>query len=277
MFLETVGNPLATATVYQSRDGEGAVSAGTEQRATLGERREKRSLTVASPLAVPVRGLWEHFKLTLALNLRSRQALVYGYVVPVLFLIAFGAIFRAGTPPLLPELGQLLTISVLGGACFGMPTAMVAERERGVWRRYRLLPAATGTLVISTMAARYLIVLSAAILQIGLAALMYGMPMPAHAMEMIPAFTVAVFAFLGMGLVIGMLADNVPAVQALGQAIFLPMIMIGGVGVPLRALPPWAQHVAGFLPGKYAVGVSAGLRGGGGFWWKWGGGGGDGV
>jgi ABC-2 type transport system permease protein len=29
--------------------------------------------------------------------------------------------------------------------------------------------------------------------------------------------------------------------------------MIGGVGVPLRALPPWAQHVAGYLPGRYAV------------------------
>jgi len=31
------------------------------------------------------------------------------------------------------------------------------------------------------------------------------------------------------------------------------MIIIGGVGVPLAALPVWAQHVAGFLPGRYAV------------------------
>jgi ABC-2 type transport system permease protein len=29
--------------------------------------------------------------------------------------------------------------------------------------------------------------------------------------------------------------------------------MIGGVGVPLRVLPPWVQRVAGFLPGRYAV------------------------
>jgi ABC-2 type transport system permease protein len=70
---------------------------------------------------------------------------------------------------------------------------------------------------------------------------------------MLVAFTAVCFAFLGMGLVIAMLAGAVPAVQALGQAIFLPMIMIGGVGVPLRALPPWAQHVAGYLPGRYAV------------------------
>src|SRR3954470_10343458 len=113
-----------------------------------------------------MRGLFEHFKLTLLLNFKSRQALIYGYLVPVFFLIAFGSIFRHGDPTLLRELGQLLTISILGGACFGMPTAMVAERERGVWRRYRLLPASTGTLVISTMLARYCIILSAAIMQI---------------------------------------------------------------------------------------------------------------
>ncbi len=200
-----------------------------------------------------MRGLVAHFRLTLTLNFKSRQALVYGYLVPVFFLIAFGSIFRAGNPPLLRQLGQLLTISILGGACFGMPTAMVAERERGVWRRYRLLPTATGSLVISTMAARFLIILSAAIMQIILASLMYGMPVPEHPLQMFAAFTVVTFAFLGMGLIIAMLADSVPAVQALGQAIFLPMIMIGGVGVPLWTLPAWAQHLAGFLPGKYAV------------------------
>ena len=70
---------------------------------------------------------------------------------------------------------------------------------------------------------------------------------------MFVAFTFVCFAFLGLGLVIAMLADTVPAVQALGQAVFLPMIIIGGVGVPLRTLPNWAAHVAGFLPGRYAV------------------------
>ena len=45
----------------------------------------------------------------------------------------------------------------------------------------------------------------------------------------------------------------VPAVQAMGQMLFLPMIMIGGVGVPLTTLPVWARSVAGFFPGRYAV------------------------
>jgi ABC-2 type transport system permease protein len=189
-----------------------------------------------------------HLLFTLRLNFRSKQAMIYGYLVPIFFLFAFGTLFRGFQP-----MGQLLTISVLGGACFGMPTAMVADRERGVWRRYRLLPASTGGLVLSTMIARYLIVGSAAIMQILLARWIYKTAFPLHPLELLVAFTFVAFSFEAMGLVIAAAADNVPAVQALGQAIFLPVIIIGGVGVPLATLPGWAQKVAGFFPGRYAV------------------------
>ena len=69
------------------------------------------------------------------------------------------------------------------------------------------------------------------------------------------AFLFVAGAFLGLGLLIAAVANDVPAVQALGQCLFLPMIMIGGVGVPLAVLPVWAQRIAGFMPGRYAVEV----------------------
>ncbi|HVZ63381.1 MAG TPA: ABC transporter permease [Lacunisphaera sp.] len=202
-----------------------------------------------------IRGLIGHALLTLRLNFRSLQALSYGYLVPVIFLLAFGSVFRSDTPPLLNQMGQLLTITILGGACFGLPTGLVAERERGVWRRYRLLPVSTGGLVAGTIAARIVIVAGAVALQIALARWIYGTPWPAHPLAGIVAYLVVAWAFLGLGLLIAALADDVPAVQALGQCLFLPMIMIGGVGVPLAALPAWAQRLAGFMPGRYAVDV----------------------
>jgi ABC-2 type transport system permease protein len=199
------------------------------------------------------RGLAGHFLLTLRLNFRSRQAIVYGYLVPVLFLLAFGGIFRADTPLLQNEMGQLLTISILGGACFGLPTALVSERERGLWRRYRLLPAGMGGLLASTLLARLVLVASAALMQIALARAVYGTPLPVHPAQAVVAFLFVAGSFLGLGLLVAALADDVPAVQALGQCLFLPMIMLGGVGVPLSVLPAWAQRIAGFMPGRYAV------------------------
>jgi len=200
-----------------------------------------------------VKGWTRHLLLTIALNFANPQAVVYGYLVPIFFLVAFGSLFRADSPPLLAHMGQILTITILGGACFGLPTALVSEREQGVWQRYRLLPLPVGWLVFSAAIARLLLIASAVLMQIVLARAVYGTPLPTQPGTAALAFVLVTAAFLAMGLVIAALADTVPAVQALGQCIFLPMIIIGGVGVPLAALPDWAQHFAGFMPGRYAV------------------------
>ncbi len=198
-------------------------------------------------------GCLRHFLLAILLNFKNPAAIVYGYLIPVIFLLAFGAVFRTGSPPLLAQMGQLVTITILGGACFGLPTALVAERERGVWRRYRLLPVATPWLILSAMLARLSIVASSVLFQLVAAGLIFGTPAPAHSGAFALGLLAVAAAFLGLGFLIAALADNVPAVQALGQCIFLPMIMIGGVGVPLAVLPVWAQRMAGFMPGRYAV------------------------
>jgi ABC-2 type transport system permease protein len=188
----------------------------------------------------------------LRLHFRNTMALIYGYLFPAVFLLAFWVLYRHERVPLIRHVGELLTVTVLGGACFGLPTTMVSERERGVWRRYRLSPVSSARLVATTAVTRYVILITAGLVQLGLA-MALGMPWPRHPLDLWLAFTLVAFAFIGLGLVIAMTADNVPAVQALGQCIFLPMLIIGGVAVPLASLPMWAQHVSAFFPGRYAV------------------------
>ena len=192
------------------------------------------------------------FRVSLSLHFRNRMALLYGYLFPTMFLIVYAVLYRYDRVPLVRHMGELLTVTALGGACFGLPTTMVSERERGVWRRYRLAPVRTGTLLASAVAARYVLVILAGVLQLALA-MAIGMPLPNHPVDLWIAFSFVAFALLGLGLVIATLADNVPAVQALGQCIFLPMLVIGGVAVQLSSLPEWAQHLSAFFPGRYAV------------------------
>jgi ABC-type transport system involved in cytochrome c biogenesis permease component len=192
------------------------------------------------------------FVTSLRLHARNKMALIYSYLFPTIFLVAFWVLYRYEPVPLVRHMGELLTVTALGGACFGLPTTMVSERERGVWRRYRLTPVPTATLVGGTVLARYVLLIVAGLLQL-LLAMAIGMPMPKHPGALFVAFTCVAFAFIGLGLVIAMMADNVPAVQALGQCIFLPMLIIGGVAVPLSSLPDWAQRVSAFFPGRYAV------------------------
>jgi ABC-type transport system involved in cytochrome c biogenesis permease component len=188
----------------------------------------------------------------LRLHFRNRMALFYGYLFPLIFLVAFWVLYRHESVPLLRHMGELLTVSVLGGACFGLPTTLVGERERGVWRRYRLSPLPLWAMLAAAVAARGVLLFSAGALQWGVAVLA-GMTAPEHPWALMVAFLAVCFAFIGLGLLIAQLANNVPAVQALGQCVFLPMLIIGGVAVKLASLPEWAQHVSAFFPGRYAV------------------------
>ena len=197
--------------------------------------------------------------ISLRLHARNKMALLYSYLFPTIFLVAFWVLYRFEQVPLVRHVGELLTVTALGGACFGLPTTMVSERERGVWRRYRLTPVSTATLVAGTVAARYLLLVVAGLLQLVLA-MGLGMPLPRHPFELFLAFTFVAFAFIGLGLVIAMMADNVPAVQALGQCIFLPMLIIGGVAVPLASLPDWAQTSVGVLSRPLRRRGAAGVR-----------------
>ncbi|HET7086712.1 MAG TPA: ABC transporter permease [Rhizomicrobium sp.] len=190
--------------------------------------------------------------LSLKLNFRNRMAILYGYLFPLLFLAAFWAIYRNDPVPLALHVGQFLTVTILGSACFGLPTTIVSERERGVWRRYALAPVGRWVFVTGALLSRAVLLLTSALLQLALAFAL-GLPVPVHPLGLFVAFAAASAAFLAIGMVIAMLVDNVPAVQALGQCIFLPMLMIGGVAVPLQSLPSWAQHLSAFFPGRYAV------------------------
>lgn len=199
-----------------------------------------------------MRALLQQIAIGVRLNFRNRMALVYGYAFPTIFLIAFRVLYRGESVPLLLHMGELLTVTILGSACFGLPTGIVNDRERGVWRRYRMLPMSSFAVLGGTLVTRYLLLLSAGLLQLVLA-MAAGLPAPHHLFALWAAFSAGAVSFIAIGLVIAMLAPTVPAVQALGQCVFLPMLIIGGVAVPLSSLPDWAQRVSSFLPGRYSV------------------------
>src|ERR1700710_882101 len=111
------------------------------------------------------------------------MGMFYGYLFPAIFLLAFWVLYRHEAVPLARHMGQLLTVTILGGACLGMPTTMVSERERGVWRRYRMMPVSTRSLVASAVLVRFFILITAGLLQFALAVAI-GMPWPKHPVDL---------------------------------------------------------------------------------------------
>ncbi len=199
-----------------------------------------------------MRGLLPYLDLTLRLHFRQKLALFYSFLFPLIFLGAFRALYRWEAVPLARHVGELLAVVVLSGACLGLPVILVSERERGVWRRYRLAPVPTATLITGMITARFILLVASAVLLLALATVA-GMPFPDHPFQLALGFAVVAFTFSGLGLLLAMIANSVPAAQALGQCVFLPMLVFGGVVVQPATLPVWAQILSTYLPGRYAV------------------------
>ena len=142
-------------------------------------------------------GLLHQLAVSLRLHFRNKMALIYSYLFPTIFLLAFWVLYRYETPPLARHMGELLTVTVLGGACFGLPTTMSASASGACGAAIGSRRSRPG-IVASTVAARYLLLLIAGLLQLALA-MAIGMPLPRHPLDLLIAFTFVSFAFIGLG------------------------------------------------------------------------------
>ena len=203
---------------------------------------------------------WRALVVSIRLQLRHGLTLVYSFLFPALVLLVFWIVYRYESRPLERHMGEILAVAALSGACFGLSAALVSERDRGVWDRYRLTPVPLGLILAAAIVGRYFILVLGGVLQMAVA-FVAGTPGPASIAELILSFTLVASAFLGCGLLISMLANSVLAAQALSQTVFLPMLILGGIAVPVSSLPEWAQTLARFLPGTYAVDLLNGAIG----------------
>lgn len=203
---------------------------------------------------------WRALVVSVRLQLRHGLTLVYSFLFPALVLLVFWVVYRYESRPLERHMGEILAVAALSGACFGLSAALVSERDRGIWDRYRLTPYPLGLILAAAMVGRYGVLIVGGVLQMAVA-MMAGTPGPPSVADLILSFTLVAWAFLGCGLLISMLANSVLAAQALSQTVFLPMLILGGIAVPVGNLPEWAQSLARCLPGTYAVDLLNGALG----------------
>lgn len=66
-------------------------------------------------------------------------------------------------------------------------------------------------------------------------------------------FVVSAFAFLALGVLLGVVTRNARAAQALGMLLFFPMWLLGGAGPPPDVMSSGMRAVSGVLPLTFVV------------------------
>jgi len=199
----------------------------------------------------PLRGLGPLTRAYLLQSFRSRTAILWNLVFPMVWLFLFGFIFYRDNPSLM--MPGLFTITLISGAFFGVSYLMVSEREAGILRLYRVTPVSALTVVLAN-AIRAMVVLSVSIgaqASVGWVVFRYEV-----AGSLALTFFIMVLggaAFVPLGMFVGSVAQDMRTAPAISNLIFFPLIFGSGAALPAFMLPSWLQSVMRIIPSSYLV------------------------
>ena len=192
--------------------------------------------------------------MSIKLVTRTKAALFFTFLFPIIFLFVYSGIFARGNPDAVVYFfGPVVTLQIMGSSFWGLGLQSVMQRERGSLRRYRLAPIGPGTMVFSSLLANYLLQLPTLALLVSCAMVFFHMPLKISLLTLLILVTIGSFAFAGFGLTIASVANTMQEAQVYNNVIWFTLLFLSGVTVPLPVLPAWIQHFAAFLPATYLV------------------------
>jgi len=192
--------------------------------------------------------------LTIRLVMRTKVALFFTFIFPLVFLFAYAGLIAHGKPEIVAYMfGPVITLNIMGSGFFGLGIQSVMQRERGSLRRYRLAPLGPRTMLLSNLLANYLLQLPTLGLLLFCAVVIFHMPMRIGWATLLVLVTVGTFAFAGFGLTIASVANTMQEAQVYNNIVWFTLLFLSGVTFPLPMLPRSIQRLAMFFPSTYLV------------------------
>jgi ABC-2 type transport system permease protein len=188
------------------------------------------------------------------LMLREPMATFFILIFPLLVLFVFGSVF--GNEPFPGSTLGAVDIATPGymamtigtTALMYIPVAFATYREQGVLRRLRATPLRPAELLGAQLIVRLAVTLIGIIGLVVAARLFYGLKLPEAPLGLIAAFLLSSLSFFAVGTVLASLAATPRVAQAIGTAIYFPMMFLSGAAFPREIMPETVRTISDFLP-----------------------------
>jgi ABC-2 type transport system permease protein len=138
-----------------------------------------------------------------------------------------------------------------------IPVHLATQRELGVRRRFRAAGLSAGALVGSEVLVGVVLGTVAAAIVVALGAAVYGMQAPVDPLGVLGWFTVGLALCIAVGVALGSVLRTGRSASALGNLVFVPLLLLGGGGPPRAVMPGTMRSLSDALPLSHVVG---GLR-----------------
>ncbi len=203
---------------------------------------------------------WRQYRLERKMFWRNPTAAFFSFVLPLIFLFLFGAVFSGNQANLNVLVPGIAGLSVMATTFNALATQITFLREQGLLKRVRgtPLPGSSYLSGIIGSAATNAVIQILIIIVAG--KLFFGLGWPKDWAELAVFTILGVACFAAMGVAFSHVIPNFEAAPAYTNLVFLPMIFISGVFFDVDNVPTFLRDIANALPLVHVInGISAAL------------------
>jgi len=145
--------------------------------------------------------------------------------------------------------GMIGLLLVLQGSVVSS-AALVREKEVGTIEQLLMTPAGSSELIIAKVAPIFLLLAFDIALALGVARLVFGVPMRGSLLLFFVAASLCVICGIGLGMMIATFTRTQQQAQLTGFFTNPPLAILSGATTPIEAMPRWLQPVTSINPVK---------------------------
>jgi len=199
------------------------------------------------------RAAWRQYRLERKMFWRNPSAAFFNFVLPLLFLALFGAIFSDREADLQVIVPGIAGMAVMSTTFSALAMNLVYLRESGVLKRVRGTPLPTSAYLAGiagnavTNTALQVALITAA------GSLVFGLEWPHDWPALVVFVVLGVVCFASLGVALAHAIPNFDSAPAYVNAVFLPVIFISGVFYDADNAPGFLRGIAEVLPLKHLI------------------------
>jgi ABC-2 type transport system permease protein len=211
----------------------------------------RRATRTAAPSSAAL--AWRQYRLERKLFWRNPSAAFFNFLLPLLFLAFFGAIFHGNQHDLNVIVPGIAGMSIMSTTFVALAFNMTFLREQGILKRFHgsPMPGISYLLGIAGNAVTNTAIQIALITVAG--RIFFGTGWPKDWGELIVFVIAGVVCFASLGVAFSHAIPNFDSAPAYVNAVFLPVIFVSGVFYDVKKVPGFLSGIAQALPLKHLI------------------------
>ena len=205
------------------------------------------------------RAIWVTAYRELKRYINNRSRAVSSLLMPVLFLVIFGAGFNKALGDLVPGTNfiqymypGIIAMSVFQTSLFS-GLSIVWDREIGFLREVLVAPLPRSGIIVGKAAGSAVTAIIQGLIMLIIAPFVHVHLTIGTVLELIPILIIISMAISGLGLLVGSRIRSQQSFQTVVQVLVFPLIFASGAFFPLNSVPQWLLDIAKINPLTYGV------------------------